>query len=60
MTYSPLGKAFEKQIKTIEEQGKTQLEALKGLKPITKKLSIKDAIQENALTKEGKNKLNKI
>ena len=58
--YSPLGKAFEKQIKAIEEQGKTQLEALKVLKPITEKLSIKDAIQENTLTKEGKNKLNKI
>ena len=24
-TYSPLGKAFEKQIKTIEEQGKNKL-----------------------------------
>ena len=24
-TYSPLGKAFEKQIKTIEDQGKKQL-----------------------------------
>ena len=26
-TYSPLGKAFEKQIKTIEEQGKKLVEA---------------------------------
>ena len=32
-TYSPLGKAFEKQIKTIEDQGKKQVEALKYLKP---------------------------
>ena len=31
-TYSPLGKAFEKQIKTIEDQGEKQVEALKGLK----------------------------
>ena len=31
-TYSPLGKAFEKQIKTIEDQGKKQIEALKNLK----------------------------
>ena len=31
-TYSPLGKAFEKQIKTIEDQGKKQVEALEGLK----------------------------
>ena len=26
-TYSPLGKAFEKQTKTIEEQGKKQIQA---------------------------------
>ena len=28
-TYSPLGKAFEKQIKTIEDQGEKQTDALK-------------------------------
>ena len=32
-TYSPLGKAFEKQIKAIENQGQKQIEALKDLKP---------------------------
>ena len=32
-TYSPLGKAFEKQIKTNEDQGIKQVEALKALKP---------------------------
>ena len=32
-TYSPLGKAFEKQIKTIENQGKKQVDALENLKP---------------------------
>ena len=32
-TYSPLGKAFEKQIKTIEDRGKKQVDALKDLKP---------------------------
>ena len=31
-TYSPLEKAFEKQTKTIEDQGKKQVEALKDLK----------------------------
>ena len=36
-TYSPLGKAFEKQIKTIEDQGNKQVEALKILKPIEEK-----------------------
>ena len=32
-TYSPLGKAFERQIKTIEDQGEEQVEALKDLEP---------------------------
>ena len=31
-TYSPLGKAFEKQTKTIEDQGKKQVGALENLK----------------------------
>ena len=31
-TYSPLGKAFEKQIKTSEDQEKKQVDALKDLK----------------------------
>ena len=32
-TYSPLGNAFEKQTKTIEDQGKKQIDALADLKP---------------------------
>ena len=32
-TYSPLGKAFDKQIKIIEDQGKKQVDALEKLKP---------------------------
>ena len=31
-SYSPLGKAFDKQIKTIEDQGKKQVDALNTLK----------------------------
>ena len=31
-TYSPLGKAFEKQIKTIEDQGQKQIDSLQNLK----------------------------
>ena len=31
-TYSPLGRAFDKQIKTIEDQGKKQVDALNTLK----------------------------
>ena len=37
-TYSPLGKAFEKQIKTIEDQGEKQIDALKNLKDQNKQL----------------------
>ena len=33
VTYSPLGKAFEKQIKTIEDQSEKQVNALENLKP---------------------------
>ena len=32
ITYLPLGKAFEKQIKTIEDQGRKQVQTLKVLK----------------------------
>ena len=32
-TYTPLGKTFEKQTRTIEDQGKKQVDALKKLKP---------------------------
>ena len=31
-TYFPLGKAFERQIKTTEDQGQKQVDALEGLK----------------------------
>ena len=40
ITYSPLGKAFEKQIKTIEDRGKKQVDALKNLKPIKQSKAI--------------------
>ena len=33
LIYSPLGNAFDKQIKTIEDQGKKQVDALEKLKP---------------------------
>ena len=32
-TYSPLGKAFKKQIKAIEDQGRKQIDDLADLKP---------------------------
>ena len=40
--YSPLGKAFEKQIKTIEDQGKKQVDALESLKPKEQTKPIED------------------
>ena len=42
-TYSPLGKAFEKQTKTIEDQGEKQVMALNTLKS-DNKLITEDAI----------------
>ena len=41
-TYSPLGKAFEKQIKMIEDQGKKQVKALEDLKPKEQTALIED------------------
>ena len=51
-TYSPLGKAFEKQIKTIEDQGEKQIDALKDLKPKeqTKPIEDKSNNQSKATT----------
>ena len=43
-TYSPLGKAFEKQTRTIEDQGKKQVNALKSLESLKpKELKQKEA-----------------
>ena len=63
-TYSPLGKAFNKQTKTIEKQGKKQVDALNTLKSDNnQKLQIKN---ENIIPKsvfasdEAKKEINKI
>ena len=40
-TYSSLGKALEKQIKTIEDQRRKQFEALRPLKPEESKKDLK-------------------
>ena len=49
-TYSPLGKDFEKQIKTTEDQRQKQIDALKSLKPKeqTKPIEYKSNIQSRA------------
>ena len=46
-TYSPLGKAFEKQIKIIEDQGGKQVEALKDLKSKGQTKPIEDKSNNN-------------
>ena len=59
-TYSPLGKAFEKQIKTIEDQGQKQLEALNTLKS-NNQLTTEDKIPKSTLNNdEAKKELDKI
>ena len=58
-TYSPLGKAFEKQIKTTEDQGKKQVDALNTLKS-NNQLTTEDAIPKNAVNNdEAKKELDK-
>ena len=58
--YSPLGKAFEKQIKTIEDHGQKQVKALNTLKS-NNQLTIEDVILKNALNNnEAKKELDKV
>ena len=60
-TFFPLGKAFEKQIKTIEDQQQKQVEALKTLKYDNKKVATEDVILETLLNnEEAKDELDKI
>ena len=59
--YSPLGKAIEKQRKTIEYQGGKQVVALESLKDSDKKLtSIKDFIPTENLNPEIINEIKRI
>ena len=59
--YSPLGKAFEKQTKAIEDQGKKQVVALESLKDPNKKLtSIKGFIPTENLNPEIINEIKRI
>ena len=59
-THSPLGKAFEKQIKTIEDQAQKQVEALNALKS-NNQLTIEDLIPKSAFNNdEAKKEVDKI
>ena len=67
-TYSPLGKAFEKQTNTVEDQGQKQVNALKDLKlkEQTKAIETKSNNQSSAsnifnyLISERKSTMNKL
>ena len=61
-TYSPLGKAFDKKIKTIEDQGKKEVDALNILKSDNKlEIKFKDIIPEISFANdESRKELNKI
>ena len=50
-TYSPLGKAFERQTETIEDQGQKQVDALNTLKS-NNQLTIEDLVPKNALNND--------
>ena len=59
--YSPLGKALQKQIKTIDDQRKKQVVALESLKDSDKKLTpIKDFIPIENLNPEIINEIKRI
>ena len=58
-TYSPLGKAFEKQIETIEDQGKKQVEALKT-KTINDKSNNNPPISKDIYDKMSEERIDKI
>ena len=62
-TYSPLGKAFEKQVKTIEDQEIKQFQALKSLKLEENQEDIKSTkgiFQKDIRTNEIKNEISEI
>ena len=49
-TYSPLGKTFDKQIKTIEDQEKKQVDTLKKLKPKEETRPTEDKLNNRSRT----------
>ena len=60
-TYSPLGKTFKKQTKTIDDQGKKQIDALESLKASDKQLpSIRDFISKERLNSKIFNEIERV
>ena len=62
LTYSPLSKAFEKQIKTIKNQGIKQVETLKALKSEeNQELELSEGLFPNKMrTNEIENEIGEI
>ena len=60
-TCSPLGKALEKQTKTIKDHGEKQIEAIEDKKQLanTQELTNKNIIPENLLNDEAKKEMDK-
>ena len=58
-TYSPLGKAFEKQIKTIEDQGEKQIKAVQGKIKTIKKYAYNNK-EDSPLISKQKEIFNKL
>ena len=58
--YYPLGRAFEKQIKTIEGQGKKQIDALKPLEPKEKIVHVNDDYEDKLLYSKEREKFRNI
>ena len=60
-TYSPLAKAFEKQIKTIKDQGEKQIDALENLKDTNKQVvNINDDHEDKLLHSEEREIFKKL
>ena len=62
-TYSSLEKTFEKQTKTIEDQGEKQIKAIqenKGQLANTQKVTIKIVIPEDVLNDKAKKEMDEI
>ena len=60
LNYSPLGKAFEKQIKTIVDLWQKRVVVLKDLKLRKQTKSIEEIFPEGYESVQIKNKINKI
>ena len=58
--YSPLGKAFDKQIKRIEDQGKKQIEAIQDQGPLTTIKSYAYDAEDTLLISKQKETFNEL